>query len=304
MLLKLDELLAEAGQVLLGKEHAMKLALTAMVCNGHLLIEDVPGVGKTTLVYLLSRLLGIPISRIQFTNDLLPSDIIGLNIYDKETGEFRFIRGPIFGQIILADELNRASPKTQSALLQAMEERQVSLDGQDYNLAEPFLVVATQNPGHQVGTFPLPESQLDRFFMSLKLGFPNREDERQILRLTPHGSDKNELNANRGPDFLKKVQEEVQSVHVAEDVVSYILDLLEYGRANLEHGVALSPRSGQDVLLAAKGWAYLHGKDFVTADDVQKILEAVWSHRLGGQRGRRFGVNDVEKILKNTPVDA
>lgn len=299
----LSQFLSTSEEILLGKEHQLKLALTSMICNGHLLIEDVPGVGKTTLVQLTSKLLGIPLSRIQFTNDLLPSDIIGLSIYDKEKGDFRFLKGPLFGHLILADELNRASPKTQSALLQAMEERKVSLDSQTYDLQEPFLVVATQNPGHQIGTFPLPESQLDRFFMSINLDFPSRDDERKILRIEDVRKQIDQLPSGPGPAKLIEQMERAKNVHVSEPLVEYILDLLDYGRTELDHGGSLSPRAGQDALLASKGWAYLHGRDYVTSDDVQQIIPAVWSHRIGGARGRKLGVEDVKRILENTAVD-
>jgi MoxR-like ATPase len=299
----LSSFLDKAQGVLFGKEHHLKLALTSLLCNGHLLIEDVPGVGKTTLVQLMSRLLGIPLSRIQFTNDLLPSDIIGISVFDKELREFRFLKGPLFGHLILADELNRASPKTQSALLQAMEERTVSLDGNTYDLEEPFLVIATQNPSSQIGTFPLPESQLDRFFMSLSLDFPSREDERQILLIDDIRKQINSLPEGAGIEEFKRHQGAISAVHVSESLINYLLDLLSVGRRELELGLGLSPRAGQDALLAAKGWAYLHGKDFVSSHDLQQILGPVWGHRLGGMRGRKYGAIDVERIIEQTPVD-
>lgn len=295
--------LEQAQNVLLGKKEVFKLALTCFICNGHLLLEDVPGVGKTTLVQLMAQVLGLPLSRIQFTNDLLPSDILGINIFDRKTGDFRFSKGPLFGHFILADELNRASPKTQSALLQAMEEREISLDGQTHSLGFPFLVVATQNPAHQIGTFPLPESQLDRFFLSLSLGFPTREDERRILMLEDIKSSIDSIPQGPGAQTLLTMQKAVQAVHVSNEVLNYVLDLLEYGRSNLDHGKTLSPRSGQDVVSASRGYAFLSGRDFVTSDDVQNVLVSVWAHRLGGSRGRSFGVKDVEQILTHVQVD-
>jgi MoxR-like ATPase len=295
--------LKRAQNILLGKDEAFKLALTCFISNGHLLLEDVPGVGKTTLVQLMAQVLGLPLSRIQFTNDLLPSDILGINIFDRQTGEFRFSPGPLFGNFILADELNRASPKTQSALLQAMEEREISLDGQTHQLGFPFLVVATQNPAHQIGTFPLPESQLDRFFLSLSLGFPTREDERRILLLEDIKAAIDSIPKGPGAETLMEMQQAVAAVHVSQEVLDYILDLLEYGRLNLEHGKTLSPRAGQDVVSAARGYAYLSQRDFITSDDVQRVLTAVWAHRLGGFRGREFGVKDVEQILTHVHVD-
>jgi MoxR-like ATPase len=298
----LDNLI-KAQNILLGKEEAFKLTLACFICNGHLLLEDVPGVGKTTLVQLMAQVLGLPLSRIQFTNDLLPSDILGINIFDRDKGEFRFVRGPLFGNFILADELNRASPKTQSALLQAMEEREISLDGQTYKLEFPFLVVATQNPAHQIGTYPLPESQLDRFFLSISLGFPSRDDERKILMFEDIKEAISSIPFGPGVKTLQAMQESVHKVFVSNQVLDYVLDLLEFGRNNLEHGKTLSPRSGQDLVNAAKGYAYLSNRDFVTSGDIQSVISAVWSHRLGGVRGRIFGVKDVELIVNNVHVD-
>ena len=299
----IENLLEQSRPILLGKERELKLAICCLLCDGHLLLEDVPGMGKTTLVYLLSKTIGIDLSRIQFTNDLLPSDILGINVFEKSSDAFRFIKGPIFGHLILADELNRASPKTQSALLQAMEERIVSIDGKNYPLNPPFLVIATQNPSYQLGTFPLPESQLDRFHMSLSLGFPSREDERKILQLYDVRETIDSLESGPGKEVFLAEQKKIHGVQVSEKILDYVLNLLDVGRRELENGTALSPRAGQDALMAAKAWAYIHEKEFVTADDVQEVLESVWGHRLGGSRGRQWGADHVKELIQKIKID-
>jgi len=299
----IQNLLEQSRPILLGKERELKLAICCLLCDGHLLLEDVPGMGKTTLVYLLAKTIGIDLSRIQFTNDLLPSDILGINVFEKSSDEFRFIKGPIFGHLILADELNRASPKTQSALLQAMEERVVSIDGKNYPLNPPFLVIATQNPSYQLGTFPLPESQLDRFHMSLSLGFPSREDERKILQLHDIRQTIDSLGTGPGKEVFLAEQKRIHTVQVSDKILDYVLNLLEVGRRELENGTALSPRSGQDALMAAKAWAYIHEKEFVTANDVQEVLESVWGHRVGGSRGRQWGADHVKELIQKIKID-
>lgn len=295
--------LDESRKILLGKDEALCRAFICLLCRGHLLIEDVPGVGKTTLVYLMSRLFGLNVSRIQFTNDLLPSDIIGINIYDKNKHAFELKKGPLFGELILADELNRANPKTQSALLQAMEERRVNLDGQEHILSPEFLVMATQNPNQQIGTYQLPESQLDRFFMSIEMGFPHREFEKIILHQEKSLEIYREIQQKVSLDELQQIRKDVKSVHLADALTEYILDLLKNGREQENQSQSLSMRAGKDLVMATQAHAWLRGRDYATADDVQMILPFVWGHRLGGVKGIRYGQQIAQKLVENTPLD-
>ncbi|MBI5018207.1 MAG: MoxR family ATPase [Deltaproteobacteria bacterium] len=276
----LDRVAEEANRLLLGKAHAVRLALACLVARGHLLIEDVPGVGKTLLAQVLARALGLRFQRVQFTSDLLPADILGVSVYDREAGAFLFHPGPIFAQVVLADEINRATPKTQSALLEAMEERQVTVEGETRALPQPFFVVATQNPGSQVGTFPLPESQLDRFLLRVRLGYPDRDAERALLR----GPDRREALEGLAPclasDELVATQQAVSRVHVSEALLDYVQALLEVTRRPGEFRQGLSPRAGLALVRAAQAWAVLDGRDFVLPEDVQAVLPAVAAHRL------------------------
>ncbi len=299
---KCQLILEQADKVLLGKNNEIRLVLSSLLAGGHVLIEDVPGVGKTTLVYLLSRLLGLEISRIQFTNDLLPGDILGTMIYRKEKEEFEFKKGPIFGQLILADELNRATPKTQSALLQVMEERKVTVEGQEFPLEYPFLIIGTQNPFFQVGTFQLPESQLDRFFMSLQLDFPSREFERQILLQADTRSLINELTPVLEAQDLPKIKEDIESIHVSDSLIDYLLDLIEYGRNDIEEGAYLSPRAGKDLVQAGKAYAYVEGRDHVIPVDIQKIAPYILGHRVGGSKGILYGQGLIRELLEKVKV--
>ena len=293
-------ILQESSQILFSKDRAIKAALSGILARGHLLIEDNPGMGKTTLVYLLGRLLGMTVRRIQFTNDLLPADIIGTSVYDKGSGEFRFKKGPLFNQFILADELNRATPKTQSALLQAMEERQVSIEGQEYPLDDNFLIMATQNPYQQVGTYPLPESQLDRFFMGLCLGAPKRSDEKKIiqggqkdLEVVPTILEQGEL-----AQWRKKVAE----VELREPILDYMVDILEAGRAEFGEGALLSPRSGKDLARASKAHAFVDDRTYVIPEDVQAVVPSVLGHRVGAGRGVRYGQSKVLKLIESVSI--
>jgi len=273
---------AAAGQVILGKERQIRLAMACILARGHLLIEDVPGVGKTTLSHALARLLGLEYQRIQFTSDLLPADIIGVSVFDRESSTFRFHPGPIFAQIILADEINRASPKAQSALLEAMEEHQVTAEGATRPLPEPFFVIATQNPLHQVGTFPLPESQLDRFLMRISLGYPDAKAERELLR----GADRRELIAHLQPAMtagqLKELQEAVPTMQVSDALLDYVQALIQHTRHSPRFTQGLSPRAGVAILRAAQAWAMMEGRRQVLPEDVQATLPAVVGHRLHG----------------------
>lgn len=276
----LAEVLRQAGTVILGKDDRIRLAVACILARGHLLIEDVPGVGKTALSHVLATLLGLQYQRIQFTSDLLPADIIGVSIFDRESSTFRFHHGPIFAQVILADEINRASPKAQSALLEAMEEHQVTTDGVTRKLPEPFFVIATQNPLHQVGTFPLPESQLDRFLMRVKLGYPDREAERALLK----GADRRDLIANLAaamtPEQLLALQKNVAEVFVSDALVDYIQALIAFTRDSARFEAGLSPRAGLAVLHAAQAWAMMAGRRQVLPEDVQATLPSVVGHRL------------------------
>ena len=269
------------GEKIIGKEHQLQLAVACLLANGHLLIEDLPGMGKTTLSHALSQVFGLHYSRIQFTSDLLPSDMLGVNIFHShETDndkQFSFRHGPIFSQVVLADELNRASPKTQSALLEAMEERQVSIDGVTHSLPSPFFVIATQNPSYQSGTYPLPESQLDRFFMKISLGYPAWEAEKAML-LQKNTSET--LTQIISESQLLEMQNQVTKVHAGDAVIHYILRLVSESRENSEYPNPLSPRASRALLQGARAWAFIAGRDFVIPDDVQAVFVAITSHRL------------------------
>jgi MoxR-like ATPase len=276
---QIKRLLDHANEVILGKDRELRLALACLLARGHLLIEDIPGVGKTTLAHLLARLLGLPLQRVQFTSDLLPADLLGVSIFDRQTQSFSFRPGPIFSPFILADEINRATPKTQSALLEAMEERQITVDGATHALPEPFFVIATQNPNTQIGTFPLPESQLDRFLLRIHLGYPDRDAERALLL----GEDRRTLLARTAPLLeaveLVRLQAAVSAIHVAPALVSYLLALLEATR-NGHFAAGLSPRAGLALLAAARAWAFLEGHEMVLPEDVQAVFASVTGHRL------------------------
>ncbi|WP_372651385.1 AAA family ATPase [Halobacteriovorax sp.] len=290
------------NSIFLGKEEQLKIAFISMLSKGHLLIEDVPGVGKTTLVYLLSHIFGLNLSRIQFTNDLLASDILGTSVFDKETSSFVFNRGPIFSRMVLGDELNRASPKTQSALLQAMEERYITVDGGEYELDEPFIVVATQNPLDQIGTNPLPESQLDRFFMSLTIGLPTREYEKKILMGENIREQINGLHSFVSLDEYLSIYKMIQKTHIEDSLIDYVLDFLEYVRENLDNGVKLSLRAGRDLLLASKASAFFEKRDYVTPHDVQSIAPYVLSHRLNLREGLTASQDIIREALENVAI--
>ncbi|MGR8932901.1 MAG: AAA family ATPase [Gammaproteobacteria bacterium] len=276
----IDRLLTHANRIILGKETHIKLAICCLLARGHLLIEDIPGVGKTTLAHTLAKLLGLQYQRIQFTSDILPADIIGASIFDAENGRFRFHAGPIFNQMILADEINRSTPKAQSALLEAMEERQVTVEGKTYPLPNPFFVIATQNPSHQIGTFPLPESQLDRFLMRLELGYPDRQAERELLT----GRNRHELIASLDvqlpPEQLQRMQQAVCGVYASGPLLDYLQALIDFTRESADFQSGLSPRAGLALLTAAKSWAFLQRRDAVLPEDLQAVLPSVAGHRL------------------------
>lgn len=299
----LDAIVARIGEILLGKEPQIRLALACLLARGHLLIEDYPGVGKTTLAHVLARVLGLQFKRIQFTSDLMPADILGISIYQPDSKDFAFHPGPVFSQLLLADEINRATPKTQSALLEAMEERQVTVEGVPHGLPEPFFVIATQNPHHLVGTFPLPESQLDRFLMRVELGYPDRAAERGLLK----GRDRRELLASLAPVIegqgLLDLQRQVARVHAAQPLIEYLLDLLAATRHQGRFAEGLSPRAGLALLAGARAWALLAGRDRVLPEDVQAVATPIIGHRLRplddtGERRELL----IQRLIEAVPI--
>ncbi|HUW25766.1 MAG TPA: MoxR family ATPase [Gallionella sp.] len=276
----LNNVIRQAEQVILGKPQQIRLALACLLARGHLLIEDMPGVGKTTLAHVLARTLGLQFQRIQFTSDLLPADILGVSVYQRDNGKFEFHPGPIFAQMILADEVNRATPKAQSALLEAMEEQQVTIEGTTRPLPVPFFVIATQNPAHQVGTFPLPESQLDRFLMRIQMGYPDAQAERGLLS----GVDRREIVAGLKPQVesaeLLALQQRVKRIFVAPALLDYIQAILHHTRETSRYTHGLSPRAGLALLSAARAWALLDEREAVIPEDVQAVLPGIVNHRL------------------------
>jgi len=276
----LNDAIAGASEIVLGKERAIRLALACMAARGHLLIEDVPGVGKTLLAQALARLLGLDFQRVQFTSDLLPADILGASVYERDKGTFRFHPGPIFAQLVLADEVNRATPKTQSALLEAMEEYQVTQDGETRPLPSPFFVIATQNPVRQVGTFPLPESQLDRFLMRIEIGYPDAKAERALLKGRDRREHLADLTPCMAPEDLLRAQAVASEVHVSDALVAYVQAVVSYTRNAPHFELGLSPRAGIALLRASQAWAFMAGRAHVVPEDVQAVLPGVVSHRL------------------------
>ncbi len=298
---ELEAVVDAIATVIVGKREVIRLALACLLARGHLLIEDLPGVGKTTLAHALANVLGLSFQRIQFTSDMLPADILGVTVYERDSGSFRFHPGPVFAQLILADEVNRATPRAQSALLEAMEERQVTVEGESHPLPEPFFVIATQNPSQQIGTFPLPESQLDRFLMRIELGYPGREAERELLR----GEDRRELLAALRPALeparLLQLQGEVRRVHVSEALLDYVQALVEQTRVSPRCQFGLSPRAALSLLQAARAWALLEGRSMVLPEDVQRVLPSVAGHRLvpaAETPAREL----VDELLEGVPV--
>ena len=306
MLVKFRATATQIGQVIVGKTLQIRQSLTCLLAGGHLLIEDAPGVGKTTMAHAIAISMGLPFRRIQFTSDLLPSDVIGVSVYERNSGQFVFHPGPIFTEVLLADEINRASPKTQSALLEAMEESQVSVDGLSRPLPNPFFVIATQNPLHQVGTFPLPESQLDRFLMCISLGYPDRAAERSLLAGEARRDMLKSLDATARPADLLAAQAEAKKVYVSAALLDYIQSLIAHTRASGKYAEGLSPRGGLALLAAARAWAWLDGREHVIPEDVQNIMPCVAGHRLHAtsrETGRALhGKELVSQLIAAVPV--
>jgi MoxR-like ATPase len=294
----------QTNAVVLGKPREIRLAFTALLAGGHLLIEDLPGVGKTTLAHALAVSLGLSFQRVQFTSDLLPSDILGVSVYDRERGGFSFHPGPIFAQLVLGDEINRATPKTQSALLEAMAEGQVTVDGRSHPLPQPFFVVATQNPVDLAGTFPLPDSQLDRFLLRIGLGYPSREAEHRMLTQPDRRRLLGSLTPQLDPERVASLQEACTAVTTSDALVNYVLDLLDASRRYPQVRIGLSPRAGLALLAAARAWALIGGRAFVLPEDVQAVFVAVAAHRLTPATE-----SDVDRatlalrLLDDVPVD-
>ena len=298
----IEPVLEALGRMIVGKSEHLKLSVTCLLAGGHLLIEDVPGVGKTTLAHSLAKALGLTYQRIQFTSDLLPADVLGVSVYQRDNGRFEFHKGPIFSQLVLADEINRATPKAQSALLEAMEERQVTADGTTYRLPSPFFVVATRNPTHQIGTFPLPESQLDRFLMQIELGYPEPSEERQLLASGERRALVEQLEPALSLEALLHLQELVPAVHVADPLLDYVQAVLAYTRQSGEFASGLSPRAGIGLVRAAQAWALMSGHGGVHPEDVQAVLGSIVAHRLqpaqtsSVERGAAIGAAILEAV--------
>jgi len=297
----LDKALAQVGSVVLGKPEQLKLALACMLAGGHLLIEDLPGMGKTTLAHALARVFRLDYRRVQFTSDMLPADILGVSVFDPQSQQFSLREGPVFSQLLLADEINRATPKTQGALLEAMEERQVTLDGVSRALPAPFFVVATQNPVTQAGTFVLPESQLDRFLMRISLGYPSPDVELSLLAGGDLREAVRELKAVIQPSGLIKLIAHVGKVRATRDLLDYVQRLLEATRADDRLVTGLSPRAGLGLLRAARAWALIHDRDYVLPEDVQAVWPSVAEHRLQPREGGQVSAM-TQALLQTVPV--
>ncbi|MBC3869708.1 AAA family ATPase [Undibacterium oligocarboniphilum] len=306
MFVNIHKVATQVNEIIIGKQLQVRQALVCLLAGGHLLIEDLPGVGKTTLAHALAISLGLKFNRLQFTSDLLPADVAGISIFDREKNQFVFHPGPVFAQVLLADEINRATPKTQSALLEAMEEKQVSVEGQTRNLPTPFFVIATQNPSHQVGTFPLPESQLDRFLMCLLLGYPDPAAERALLA----GDDRRQLLARLHPVMqvteLLEAQQELKQIHVSASLLDYVQALAQATRNGDVFAEGMSPRASLALLQAARAWAALEGRNHVLPEDVQAVLIPVVAHRLRPLKsvsGKASASSDLLlQLMKQIPV--
>jgi MoxR-like ATPase len=304
----LDRVAQEIGTVLLGKDRQVRLALCCLISGGHLLLEDLPGMGKTTLSHALAKVLGLQYRRVQFTSDLLPGDILGASIFDRQSNKFQFLPGPVFTQVLLADEINRSTPKTQSALLEAMAEGQVTIEGETRPLPQPFFVIATQNPLTQAGTYPLPESQLDRFLMRLSLGYPDPAAERRLLTGDDAQTRLAQLQTCVTAEQLQKMQSAVDRIHTSEQLLDYVQRLIAYTRSEPGFAFGLSPRGALALLRSAKAWALMNGRGHAVPEDVQIVLPAVVEHRLHANMdvfdvGKGSdGASLVDKLLRRVAV--
>jgi MoxR-like ATPase len=299
----LDQVVTEISTVLLGKETQIRLALCCLVSRGHLLIEDLPGMGKTTLSNALARVMGLEYKRVQFTSDLLPADILGSSIFNRETAAFKFIPGPIFTQVLLADEINRTTPKTQSALLEAMEEGQVTIDGETRELPAPFFIIATQNPATQSGTYPLPESQLDRFLMRISLGYPDPAAERKLFLGEDTRKKLVQLTPCLSIQQLVSIQRSVDEVHASDNLIDYLQRLVAYTRESADFAYGVSPRGALSLLRSAKTWALMSGRGHVVPEDIQMVLPPVLEHRLSSSLDYRSDSHALsQKLLQEVAV--
>jgi MoxR-like ATPase len=298
----LDNIVRSVSEVILGKEDKIKMALACMLARGHLLIEDLPGMGKTTLSHALAMVMGLSYKRVQFTSDMLPGDIIGTNIFDAQTQSFTLHKGPIFAQVLLADEINRSSPKTQSALLEAMEEHQVTIDGKTIALPEPFFVIATQNPMHQTGTYPLPESQLDRFLMQITLGYPDRDTEKRLYQGMNPREKIGQMKSLISMEEWSTLQAAVRNISVSNGVLDYVQRLVDYTRYSGECKWGLSPRAAVGLVECARAWAFLHKREHVVPEDVQAVFSPVVTHRLRYQMRGGAQIDAARVILDKVDV--
>lgn len=300
----LELTIESVSSIILGKNQQIRLAISCLLAGGHLLIEDLPGVGKTTLSLTLAKVFGLDFQRIQFTSDLLPSDVLGVSIFNSHDQSFNFHPGPIFTQVLLADEINRSTPKTQSALLEAMEEKQVTQDRTSRALPKPFFVIATQNPLEQVGTFPLPESQLDRFLMRINIGYPDQHAELELLKGNNRHDMIQQLKPIITPEQLIALQNHVQTTHMSKAILNYLLELVRASRLSPWFISGLSPRAGLALQKCARAWAFLQGRDHVIPEDVQQILPCVAAHRLQiHPEHLDKNINDlIERLIKQVPV--
>lgn len=296
---QLTKCINQIETVIVGKREMVVMSLTSLLSGGHLLIEDVPGVGKTMLVRALAKTLGCDFSRIQFTPDLLPSDVLGVSIYQPKTGEFTYIKGPVMSHLVLADEINRTSPKTQAALLEAMEEHSVTIDGKTMPIDEPFFVMATQNPIEYEGTYPLPEAQLDRFLMKVNMGYPTFEEELLLLSMNETKQPVDQLKAILSQEDVLNIRHEVEKVHVSQIVKRYILELVRATRQHPEVKLGVSPRGGINLLKATKAYAYIMGREYVTPDDVISLVPVVFSHRMLLKDQALYNQTTVEQIISD-----
>lgn len=302
---KLNPVLDQLNKVVLGKPHQVKLAVACLLAKGHLLIEDLPGMGKTTLGQAIAKVFGLEFQRVQFTSDILPGDIVGANIYDREKGSFEFHPGPVFSQLVLADEINRATPKAQSALLEAMEEQQVTIEGKTYPLPQPFFVIATQNPSYQIGTYSLPESQLDRFLFRVQLGYPEPGFEKVLLRGESGRVQMSNIKTLLELDELMEIQKFVQTITISDHLLNYVMELINATRQSPDFAHGLSPRGGLALIGAAKAWAFLDERDYVLPEDIQKVFVPTVAHRLQSVKTSSEKIEVlVEQIIHDTPVPA